>query len=115
MSIYNYKAIITRVIDGDTVIADIDLGFGVWLRDQHLRLNAYDAPELHSRNEAERAHAKVARDVLRTFVDIDAQVFVRTYKDKKEKYGRWLADIDINGVDVVTKLRAENCAKRTSY
>lgn len=115
MSLYNYKAIITRAIDGDTVVADIDLGFGVWLRDQHLRLNGFDAPELYSRSEAERAHAKIARDVLRSLVDTDAQVFVRTYKDKKEKYGRWLADIDVGGVDVVTKLITENCAKRASY
>ena len=43
--LYTYKANIVRVIDGDTVVADIDLGFDVWLRKEHLRLVGIDAPE----------------------------------------------------------------------
>lgn len=43
--IYTYRAEIVRVIDGDTVVADIDLGFDVWLRNEHLRLYRVQAPE----------------------------------------------------------------------
>ena len=35
---YEYKATIVRVVDGDTVDVDIDLGFDVWLRSQRIRL-----------------------------------------------------------------------------
>ena len=43
--IYTYRAEIVRVIDGDTVVADIDLGFETWRRNEHLRLFGIDAPE----------------------------------------------------------------------
>ena len=43
---YTYKASVTRVVDGDTVIVDIDLGFGVWLREQSVRLAKINAPEM---------------------------------------------------------------------
>ena len=43
--LYQYKANIVRVIDGDTVVADIDLGFNVWRRDERLRLFGIDTPE----------------------------------------------------------------------
>ena len=46
--LYTYRGEIVRVIDGDTVVADIDLGFNVWVRDEHLRLNRIDAPETGS-------------------------------------------------------------------
>jgi micrococcal nuclease len=41
---YQYKAIITKVVDGDTVDVDIDLGFEVWLRNQRIRLYGIDTP-----------------------------------------------------------------------
>jgi len=42
---YEYRANIRRVVDGDTVDADIDLGFNVWPRNERLRLYKIDAPE----------------------------------------------------------------------
>ena len=41
---YTYKAKLIRVIDGDTIVADIDLGFNMILRDQHIRLTGINTP-----------------------------------------------------------------------
>ena len=41
---YEYKATIKYIVDGDTVDVDIDLGFDVWLRDQRIRLHGIDTP-----------------------------------------------------------------------
>ena len=43
---YTYNAVITRVVDGDTLVVDIDAGFDIWLRGQTLRLNRVNAPEM---------------------------------------------------------------------
>lgn len=47
---YSYRAVVVRVIDGDTVVADLDLGLGVWLRGYSYRVAGVDAPELHGAN-----------------------------------------------------------------
>jgi micrococcal nuclease len=43
---YTYKAAVIDVTDGDTIVVDIDLGFGVWLRKQSIRMAKINAPEL---------------------------------------------------------------------
>ena len=53
---YEYKATIIKVVDGDTVDVDIDLGFDVWLRNQRIRLFGIDCPESRTRNKKEKAH-----------------------------------------------------------
>jgi len=89
--VYEYKAKIISVYDGDTVRADIDLGFGIWHKDQVIRLAGINAPEM--RGEAKEKEAgKLARDKLREKI-LDKEVKLVTFKDKKGKYGRWLAEI----------------------
>ena len=51
---YQYKAIITKVIDGDTVDVDIDLGFDVWLKNQRIRLYGIDTPESRTSDKVKR-------------------------------------------------------------
>lgn len=76
--LYTYRAEIVRVIDGDTVVADIDLGFDVWLRDEHLRLDGIDAPEKN--NEG----AQLATEALEARIDRET-VFVCTEKAKNDR------------------------------
>ena len=52
---YEYKALINRVVDGDTVDVDIDLGFGVWLHDERVRIMGIDTPESRTRDLVEKA------------------------------------------------------------
>lgn len=88
---YEYKAIITSVYDGDTVTANIDLGFGVVLKKQKLRLYGINTPEVRGSSKEE---GKKVRDLVREKI-LDKEVLIKTYRDKKGKYGRWLAEIII--------------------
>jgi len=89
---WTYRAIVKKIYDADTVTVDIDLGFGVWLRGQSLRLLGIDAPEIRGE---EREQGLASRDVLLKWIPLESSVTIVTYKDAKEKYGRWLAEIFI--------------------
>ena len=89
LQLFHYRAHVTAVYDGDTCTADIDLGLGVWLRGEKLRLNRINAPELRG---ADDAKGKAARDYLKSLID-GKDVLLQTIKDRREKYGRYLAEI----------------------
>ena len=62
---YEYKATIVRVVDGDTVDVDIDLGFDTWLHNQRIRLYGIDTPECRTRNKREKAHGLLAKNTFK--------------------------------------------------
>lgn len=91
---YEYLATITRVVDGDTVHAAVDLGFDEW-RNMTLRLYGINAPEMGT---PEGQAAKVY--LISLLADYDASwlpVLMTTHKDKREKYGRYLAELFLEG------------------
>ena len=104
---YTYKADVIRIVDGDTVIVDIDLGFGIWLRGQTIRLAKINAPELRGESLEAGTDSKAYLSKL----VLDKRVMVRTEKDSKEKYGRWLGVIlledDKNLIDINHKMIAD--------
>ena len=57
---YEYKCKMVRVVDGDTVDVDIDLGFGVWLRKQRIRMYGIDTPESLTSDDEEKIYGKAA-------------------------------------------------------
>ena len=71
---YEYRANIIAVYDGDTVTADIDLGFEVWLRGQRLRLLNIDTPEVRGKSKKEGI---VSRDALRDRI-LNKEVIVKS-------------------------------------
>lgn len=87
--LYHYKAVVIDVYDGDTCTVDIDLGLHTWIKGEKLRLNRINAPELKG---AERAKGLKSRDHLRNIIN-GKEVYIETIKDKKEKYGRYLAEV----------------------
>lgn len=87
--LYCYRATIVSVYDGDTVRADIDLGLRTWIHEEKLRLARIDAPEIRGE---EREKGLVARDFLANLV-LDKDLIVETIKDRKGKYGRYLAEL----------------------
>jgi micrococcal nuclease len=89
---YTYKAIVVEVHDGDTLTADVDLGFGVWLKNQKVRLAKINAPELKG---ATAVAGAAARDRLAQLV-LNKSVTINTNHDQKEKFGRWLATIIVD-------------------
>ncbi len=106
--LYAYAAHITAVYDGDTVTADVDLGFKVWRKDEKLRLHRIDAPEMRG---DEREAGIVSRDALRERV-LDRDVIICTFKDTTGKYGRYLADIWLGDENINDWLMAEGLAER---
>jgi len=80
---YTYRAIVERIVDGDTLRVSVDLGFGVWLHDITVRLFGIDAPERDT--EAGRTASERLRVRLK-----DQEIVLQTIKDRTGKYGRWL-------------------------
>ena len=94
---YQYKAQAKAIIDADTIDVLIDLGFGVHTM-QRLRLYGIDAPEM--KTEA----GKVAKEYVKSVLlgaDAAMFVYVRTIKDKKDKYGRKLAVLYFDPVSML--------------
>ncbi len=92
--LYQYKAEIVRVMDGDTVVADIDLGFNVWRRDERLRLFGIDTPE---RRKATIDGWREAKEALAGRIE-GRELIICTVKDKRGaeetgKFGRYLVKI----------------------
>lgn len=85
---FTYRAKIIKVYDGDTVTAVIDLGFGI-SKVERLRLARINAPEVRG---ASRVEGKASRDWLRGEI-LDQEVIVKTLKDKKGKFGRYIAEV----------------------
>ncbi|MEP2935893.1 MAG: thermonuclease family protein [Gilvibacter sp.] len=92
---YNYKAHIKDVYDGDTVTAVVDLGF-LHYQEMKLRLYGIDTPELRGE---EREQGLIVRDIVREMI-LDKEVEIHSFKDKQGKYGRYLATIIIDGLDL---------------
>mgnify|MGYP001626851200 CR=1 FL=1 len=59
---YEYRANLVKVVDGDTVDVDIDLGFGVWLRDERVRIMGIDTPESRTRDQVEKLFGLAAKN-----------------------------------------------------
>ena len=87
---YEYRVKIIKVVDGDTVDVDIDLGFGVWLNKQRIRLYGIDAPESRTRDLDEKRYGLKAKEWLKERLSDGA--ILKTRLDKKGKYGRILGE-----------------------
>ena len=105
---YALNALITRVIDGDTVEATVDCLFDVKI-DLTLRLFGIDTPELTSKVPEERVTAKLAKARLISLVE-GKIIKIVSYKEK-EKYGRYLAELIVDGVNVNELFVKEGLAK----
>ncbi len=92
---YQYNAKIIEVYDGDTVTAMVDLGFYHYM-EMKFRLYGINTPELRGE---EREQGLIVRDIVRSMI-LDKDVIINSYKDKQEKYGRYLANIIIDGLDL---------------
>ncbi len=94
---YEYKCKILRVVDGDTVDVDIDLGFGVWMHKERVRMMGIDTPESRTRDRVEKAFGLASKDRLKELLPIGSIQVLKTEidrsgEDKKGKFGRILGD-----------------------
>ena len=92
---FEYKATVTRVIDGDTVDCDIDLGFSVILHKQRIRLKGIDTPESRTRDKIEKQYGLAAKAYLVDFIDKSGDgLSIETSKDGRGKFGRILGRLN---------------------
>ena len=92
---YEYSCKIVRVVDGDTVDVDIDLGFGVWMHKQRIRMYGIDTPESRTRDLEEKKFGLMAKEIVKKWVPEGSTQTLITRKDKSGKYGRILGSFKI--------------------
>ena len=87
--LFHYKMTVTKVVDGDTIRGDVDLGFGFIQRNQEFRFTGINAPEIHGPSADAGLKTKQYVSDLIT----GKEIIIVTKKDSKEKWGRYLAEI----------------------
>lgn len=85
---YEYRCEVVKVIDGDTVDVDIDLGFGVWLKDERVRLYGIDTLRSKTRDLEEKKYGLLAKKFVQTFLEGKKVKLVAREYDSKGKFGR---------------------------
>jgi len=98
---YEYRAKILRVVDGDTVDVDIDLGFGIWMHKERVRIMGIDTPESRTRDKVEKLFGLASKNRLRKLLPKGSLQILKTEvdksgEDKKGKFGRILGDFIID-------------------
>ena len=96
---WTYRAKVVRVIDGDTVDVDIDLGFGISLNNERVRIMGIDTPESRTRDLVEKkfglaAKKRITELLSETNLVLKTQV-ARDGEDMKGKFGRILGDFSV--------------------
>jgi len=92
---YEYKCKILRVVDGDTVDVDIDLGFGIWLHKERVRIMGIDTPESRTSDKVEKVFGLAAKKRLNSLLGEKAILETQVSKkgeDMKGKFGRVLGN-----------------------
>ncbi len=90
---YEYKALLTRVVDGDTIDCDIYCGFDIVLANQRIRLYGIDTPESRTRDLEEKKCGKLAAKYIEDHIKVGTTFTLRTHLDGKGKYGRILGEL----------------------
>ena len=98
---YTYAARLERIIDGDTAVLLIDLGFDV-ATTQHVRFKGYNAPEMHKAHAADGIRAKAELEMLLS----GKQLVITTTQDFQQTFARYLADVYVihqTGIESVSE------------
>ena len=97
---YEYRAKIVKIIDGDTVDVDIDLGFGISLNNERVRIMGIDTPESRTRDKVEKKFGLASKARLKELLGKDTILktqISRGGEDMKGKFGRILGDFIVDG------------------
>lgn len=97
---FEYNAVVNEVVDGDTLVIDIDLGFDIKLTNQKVRLLGVDTPESRTSDKIEKIFGNVSKDFVKGFVkECENTVIIKTHISDdtdgsgREKFGRLLGEI----------------------
>jgi len=102
---YQYNVKISKVVDGDTVDVDIDLGFSTVLKKQRVRMMGIDTPESRTRDLVEKKFGKAAKAHLKSILDAKQITLV---SHDKGKFGRILGELFVDGETVSVNQRMIN-------
>ena len=92
---WTYRCKVLKVVDGDTVDVDIDLGFGIWQKNERVRIMGIDTPESRTRDKIEKKFGLAAKNKLKSLLGKTAVLQTTINKkgeDMKGKFGRVLGD-----------------------
>tara|TARA_B100000287_G_C20200351_1_gene609751 strand:+ start:164 stop:583 length:420 start_codon:yes stop_codon:yes gene_type:complete len=87
---FTYKAEVTRVVDGDTIDVELDLGFSILMR-ARVRLLGIDTPESRTRDLEEKKYGLLAKEYLKTWIEQHKYVMIES--TEKGKFGRVLGNV----------------------
>ena len=110
MNTNEYDVHVVKVVDGDTVDVDIDLGFGVCLKDERVRIMGIDTPESRTSDDVEKLFGLAAKNRLYSLLEKDAKLITTEDKngeDMKGKFGRILGDFRAADGRLVTQIMIE--------
>ena len=85
---YDYRCVVRRVVDGDTIDVNIDLGFDMWLHER-IRLYGVNTPEIRGKQKAE---GLISAARVRELLPENSKAVIQTFYDKRGKFGRVVAD-----------------------
>lgn len=106
---YEYKATLNRIIDGDTIDVNIDLGFGIQIK-QRVRLHGINTPETRTLDLDEKKRGNAAKDRLKQLLPKDFKI--ETILNKRGKYGRVLGILWVNDENINDKMVTEGYAEK---
>ena len=104
---FEYNCKMVRVVDGDTVDVDIDLGFGVWLRKQRIRLYGIDTPESRTSDDVEKVYGLAVKDFLIKWTNA-GDLTLKTFKDGKGKFGGILGELWFGRTHNINQILVDN-------
>ena len=105
---FNYNCTLIRVIDGDTIDVNIDLGFNIWHKGR-IRMAGIDSPESRTRNKEEKVLGLAAKSRLKELLK-KKKLSINCTKEKG-KFGRILADVLANDININKQLMDEGHAR----
>ena len=100
---WTYRCKLKKVVDGDTVDVDIDLGFGIWQMNERVRIMGIDTPESRTRDKIEKKFGLAAKARLKSLLGpkpVLQTTISKKGEDMKGKFGRVLGDFLIEGKQV---------------
>ena len=106
---WTYRCKLRRVVDGDTVDVDIDLGFGIWQMNERVRIMGIDTPESRTRNKVEKKFGLAAKAKLKSLLGpkpVLQTTISKKGEDMKGKFGRILGDFVV-GSRMATEIMCE--------
>jgi len=107
---YEYRAYVNKVVDGDTVDVDIDLGFGIRLTDERVRIMGIDTPESRTSDKVEKIFGLAAKNRLKELLGEVTTLKTQIAKDGEDmrgKFGRVLGDFIGKDGRLVTEVMIE--------